>query len=223
MEGYNGLKVALQASNGQYVCAERGGGYELVANRDAIGPWETFTLYPAARRQEDSFHNRVYFSYDNLHLKADTQFWSYVDEFSPHQLVANRDRAEEWETFHLHFVDQYRDEILQGRRMSLIPTGDFVGAAVDWKDAWRNDSDRYGNRDDLARLGIRDGRFVALTTYWSTFVTAERGGGYELVADRDQLGPWEIFTLRVLSLPSEIYPPRDERLSKFPDPSMHSR
>jgi hypothetical protein len=37
-------KIALQATNGQYVCAEGGGGQKLVANRDAIGPWETFTL-----------------------------------------------------------------------------------------------------------------------------------------------------------------------------------
>lgn len=34
--------VALQASNGQYVVAEGGGGDVVNANRDAIGPWETF-------------------------------------------------------------------------------------------------------------------------------------------------------------------------------------
>ncbi len=37
-------KVALRANNGKYVCAEGGGGGTLVANRTAIGPWETFTL-----------------------------------------------------------------------------------------------------------------------------------------------------------------------------------
>jgi hypothetical protein len=36
-------QLALQASNGMYVCAEDGGGREVVANRTAIGPWETFT------------------------------------------------------------------------------------------------------------------------------------------------------------------------------------
>lgn len=40
----NGQSVAFQAANGQYVCAEGGGGGEVVANRDAIGPWETFTI-----------------------------------------------------------------------------------------------------------------------------------------------------------------------------------
>jgi hypothetical protein len=34
--------IALQASNGQYVVAEGGGGDVVNANRDAIGPWETF-------------------------------------------------------------------------------------------------------------------------------------------------------------------------------------
>ncbi|MEO7859952.1 MAG: hypothetical protein ABIU05_05830 [Nitrospirales bacterium] len=40
----NGAQVGLQASNGQYVCAEGGGGREVVANRGEIGPWETFSL-----------------------------------------------------------------------------------------------------------------------------------------------------------------------------------
>lgn len=34
--------VALQSSNGFYLCAENGGGRELVARSDVIGPWETF-------------------------------------------------------------------------------------------------------------------------------------------------------------------------------------
>lgn len=38
------MRIALQAINGQYVAAEEGGGREVNANRDAIGPWETFTL-----------------------------------------------------------------------------------------------------------------------------------------------------------------------------------
>jgi hypothetical protein len=37
-------KFALQAANGQYVCAENGGGSNLVANRDWILGWETFGI-----------------------------------------------------------------------------------------------------------------------------------------------------------------------------------
>lgn len=36
--------VALQAANGQYVWAEGSGGGAVVANRNAIGAWETFKL-----------------------------------------------------------------------------------------------------------------------------------------------------------------------------------
>ncbi len=39
-----GDQIALRAINGQYVCAESGGGRELAANRHCRGPWETFTL-----------------------------------------------------------------------------------------------------------------------------------------------------------------------------------
>ncbi len=38
------MRMAFQADNGQYVCAEGGGGRELVANRNEIGPWESFDV-----------------------------------------------------------------------------------------------------------------------------------------------------------------------------------
>ena len=40
----NGQQVALRANNGQFFCAEGGGGREVVANRSAIQAWETFTI-----------------------------------------------------------------------------------------------------------------------------------------------------------------------------------
>ncbi|KAB3530502.1 stalk domain-containing protein [Alkaliphilus serpentinus] len=36
--------IALLASNDKYVCAEDGGGREVVVNRDKIGSWETFEI-----------------------------------------------------------------------------------------------------------------------------------------------------------------------------------
>jgi hypothetical protein len=42
--GSTSLVVSLRADNGQYVVAENGGGWVVNANRDAIGPWETFNL-----------------------------------------------------------------------------------------------------------------------------------------------------------------------------------
>jgi hypothetical protein len=40
----NGQQVALRTSNGHFVCAEGGGGREVVGNRRAIQAWETFTI-----------------------------------------------------------------------------------------------------------------------------------------------------------------------------------
>ncbi len=37
-------RVALRTRLGQYVCAENGGGREIVANRTAVGPWEAFMI-----------------------------------------------------------------------------------------------------------------------------------------------------------------------------------
>jgi hypothetical protein len=37
-------RIHLRADNGQYVCAEGGGGGEVVANRDSAREWETFTV-----------------------------------------------------------------------------------------------------------------------------------------------------------------------------------
>jgi hypothetical protein len=37
-------QVAFRTSNGHYLCAEGGGGREVVANRIAVGPWETFIM-----------------------------------------------------------------------------------------------------------------------------------------------------------------------------------
>src|SRR5438128_2026692 len=41
------MKVAFRAANGKFVCAENGGDNAGVvrANRDAVGPWETWTVH----------------------------------------------------------------------------------------------------------------------------------------------------------------------------------
>ncbi|MDZ8081269.1 MAG: jacalin-like lectin [Nostoc sp. DcaGUA01] len=44
------VQVTLQAANGQYVCAEGGGSQSLVANRNAVGDWEKFTLIERGNR-----------------------------------------------------------------------------------------------------------------------------------------------------------------------------
>jgi len=78
--------MSLQAWNGNYVCAESGGGRELIANRDNRSRWETFQLIELGNSK--------------VALKA----WNgqYVRaEKGSGRLIADRNRIGERETFEL--------------------------------------------------------------------------------------------------------------------------
>jgi hypothetical protein len=81
-----GGNVSLKASNGKYVCAENAGADPLVANRDAVGQWETFALIhnPDGSVSFKSAANGKYVCADNAGA-------------SP--LIANRDAIGPWESF----------------------------------------------------------------------------------------------------------------------------
>ncbi|MDJ0718127.1 MAG: hypothetical protein QNJ54_28530 [Prochloraceae cyanobacterium] len=79
--------IALQAHNGQYVCAEGGGGREVVANRNEISDWETFELIDRGHRQ--------------VALKAANGQYVCAEGGGGREVVANRDEISEWETFEL--------------------------------------------------------------------------------------------------------------------------
>ena len=84
-EPMNTNKIALQTNNGQYVCAENGGGSNLVANRDWILAWETF-------RRIDLGNNEVA-------LQAANGQYVCAENGGGSNLVANRDWILAWETF----------------------------------------------------------------------------------------------------------------------------
>jgi len=84
-EPINANKIALKANNGQYVCAENGGGSNLVANRDWILAWETF-------RRIDLGNNEVA-------LQAANGQYVCAENGGGSNLVANRDWILAWETF----------------------------------------------------------------------------------------------------------------------------
>jgi hypothetical protein len=79
--GYRGLRAA----NGQYVCAEGGGGREVVANRDQLLGWETFGWY-------DLGGGRVA-------LQAANGQFVCAEGGGGREVVANRDQILGWETF----------------------------------------------------------------------------------------------------------------------------
>jgi hypothetical protein len=81
-------KIALRAREGQYVCAEDGGGGEVNVTRTERSYWETFELI------ELSQPNKVYLrSFDGHYLCAESGGGGVV--------VANRSIPHEWETFEL--------------------------------------------------------------------------------------------------------------------------
>ncbi len=88
--------VQLQAHNGQWVCAEGGGGREVVANRGVPGVWETFSLMPiqGGGLQDGSL----------VALQAFNGMYLCAEGGGGHQVVANRSARREWETFTLRRV-----------------------------------------------------------------------------------------------------------------------
>ena len=81
------ISVSLRAHNGQYVCAEGGGGGKVVADRNEIAEWETFALIDLGN--------------DKVALKAHNGQYVCAEGGGGGKVVANRNEIAEWETFHL--------------------------------------------------------------------------------------------------------------------------
>jgi carbamate kinase len=93
-------RIALRADNGQYVCAEGGGGREVVANRDSAREWETFTVERVpGRRGRGNVRTG-----DSIALRADNGQYVCAEGGGGREVVANRDRAQEWETFTVELI-----------------------------------------------------------------------------------------------------------------------
>ncbi len=86
LQGF-GCLASLRASNGQYVCAEGGGGQALIANRGSIGGWESFNL--------------IYLDADRVALQAFNGMYVCAEGGGGQALVANRSAIGGWETFTL--------------------------------------------------------------------------------------------------------------------------
>jgi hypothetical protein len=81
--------ISLRArANGMYVCADNAGAAPLIANRTAIGPWETFDVLDAGG--------------GNIALRshADSQLVC-AENAGASALIANRTAIGGWETFQL--------------------------------------------------------------------------------------------------------------------------
>ncbi|MBD2436478.1 hypothetical protein [Nostoc sp. FACHB-110] len=80
-------KIALQAHNGQYVCAENSEGRWLVANGSQINDWETFKLIDLGNGK--------------IALQAHNGQYVCAENGGGRWLAANRGKINDWETFKL--------------------------------------------------------------------------------------------------------------------------
>ena len=79
-------RIALKAANGQYVCAEDGGGRNLVANRAKVGLWEAFIVTEV---------------HGQLAMRAINGRYVSAEGGGGRELIANRDEIGPWEVFTL--------------------------------------------------------------------------------------------------------------------------
>ncbi|GEM_PF-1745847 len=77
--------VSLRAANGKYVCADLGRAGSVVADRERVGPWETFVLF----RLDES----------RVALQASNGKFICADLGSGASLKANRECPGKWEKF----------------------------------------------------------------------------------------------------------------------------
>ncbi|WP_336247823.1 SBBP repeat-containing protein [Methanothrix soehngenii] len=166
--------ISLQANNGQYLCAEGGGGREVVANRDAIAAWETFGLID----QGDGYYA----------LQADNGQYLCAEGGGGNGVVANRDWISDWETFRL--IDRGNGYYaLQANNGQYVCAegggGDEVVANRDWISDW----------ETFRLIDLRRPARVALQASNGQYLCAEGGGGDGVAANRDWISDWETFNL----------------------------
>jgi hypothetical protein len=82
-------KIALQASNGKFVCADQTNNGYLIANRDAPGEWETFSLIELENQKF------ALMASNGMYVSADL---GRTDKMLG-VLVANRAEIHDWEKF----------------------------------------------------------------------------------------------------------------------------
>lgn len=104
------FKIHLKSHNGQYVCAEGGGGREVVANRAAVGVWETFTIYDQ--------NGGLLQSGDIVYLAAHNGQYVCAEDGGGREVVANRSNPSIWEKFTIEKPDG-TGEIKSGDKISL--------------------------------------------------------------------------------------------------------
>lgn len=117
------IMMSLRTENGHYLCAEAGGGREVIANRTTVGPWETFTIGPSDQT------SRALMSGDRVTLRTVNGQFLCAENGGGGEVVANRVTAGPWETFTVVHADLSGGEISSGQCILLrTANGQFLCA-----------------------------------------------------------------------------------------------
>lgn len=163
--------IALRAVSDRFVCAEGGGGKNLIADRPWIRSWETFSLV-------DLGGNKVA-------LQADNGKYVCAEGGGGRELVANRAWVRSWETFTLHN--------LGGNKIALQAcNGQYVCAENAGKSRLMANRDHIRSWETFELIKLTR---IGLIASNGKYVCAEDAGKKPLVANRDKLRSWETFTL----------------------------
>jgi len=165
--------IALCASNGQYVCADGGGGYGLIANRDWIGAWETFKLIDLGN--------------GNVALRASNGQYVCAEGGGGSTVVADRNHFDAWETFKL--IDLGNGDVA----LQTI-NNKFVCAEVGGSKKVIANRDARGAWETFKLIDLTPTP-VAIRASNGQYVCALFGGGDGVVADRPVRSTWETFGL----------------------------
>lgn len=109
-------RVAFRCTNGYYLCAEGGGNGTLIANRSAVGPWETFEMVDLKNNQ--------------FALRSINGFYVCAENGGGSTISVNRTRLGSWETFTLvPHASGFVFKTMSGNFLSL-GNGDLLTASA---------------------------------------------------------------------------------------------
>ena len=139
-----------------------------------------------------------------IHLKANNNQYVCAEGGGGQAVVANRIQALQWETFAL--IDPNGGQLISGDAVMLrVYNGKYVcaegggGQEVvanrDIPNIWETFTLMHA---DQSSGQIMDSQQIVLRAYNGQYVRAENGGGREVVASSNGIGPWETFTIELL-------------------------
>ncbi|MGS0684883.1 M6 family metalloprotease domain-containing protein [Nakamurella sp. GG22] len=186
-------RFGLRAANGKFVCAEGGGNGVLVANRAAMGPWETFE---AIRHPEPA---------DSV-LTTSIRTVSKVDFLQAvggggADLSADSPSPVDWATFDILAADRASRGLRDGARVNVrTECGHYLqaegggGGKVTAAGIWPREWETFTLVVPGKRLWLRPNGPFGLRTAKGNYVEADHGGGGIVLATATTLTPAATFT-----------------------------